>query len=36
MEEGLVDDKLSLHLGKTECIIFGFTRKLNKISNFTV
>ena len=29
--EWLVDNKLSLHLGKTESIIFGPKRKLNKI-----
>ena len=26
----LVDNKLSLHMGKTECIIFGSKRKLRK------
>ena len=28
----LVDNKLSLHMGKTECIIFGSKRKLRKIN----
>ncbi len=32
----LVDNKLSLHLGKTECVIFGSKRRLNKVSNFKV
>lgn len=32
----LVDNKLSLHLGKTECIIFGPKRKLKKVTNFEV
>ena len=32
----LVDNKLSLHLGKTECIIFGPKRKLKKVKNFEV
>ena len=32
----LVDNKLSLHMGKTECIIFGSKRKLRKINNFSV
>jgi hypothetical protein len=26
----LIDNKLSLHLGKTECILFGSKRKLKK------
>ena len=30
----LVDNKLSLHLGKTESILFGSKRKLNKITYF--
>ena len=31
----LIDNKLSLHLGKTECILFGSKRKLckNKVFN---
>ena len=32
----LVDNKLSLHMGKTECIIFGSKRNLRKINNFSV
>ena len=32
----LVDNKLSLHLGKTECIMFGSKRKLSKLHNFNV
>ena len=30
----IVDNKLSLHMGKTKCIIFGSKWKLRKISNF--
>ena len=32
----LIDNKLSLHVGKTECILFGSKRKLNKVANFQV
>ena len=32
----LVDNKLSLHLGKTELILFGSKRKLKKIKDFFV
>ena len=32
----LVDNKLSLHLGKTECILFGPRRKLKGIQDFSV
>jgi hypothetical protein len=32
----LVDNKLSLHLGKTECILFGTKRKLAKIDKFNI
>ena len=32
----LVDNKLSLHMGKTECTIFGSKRKLREINNFSV
>lgn len=32
--EWLVDNKLSLHLGKTECILFGSKRKLKKVKDF--
>jgi len=34
--EWLVDKKVSLHLGKTEYILFGPKRKLNKDSQFSV
>ena len=32
----LMDNKLSLHLGKTESILFGSKRKLRKITSFEV
>ena len=32
----LVDNKLSLHLGKTECILFGSKRKLTEVDSFNV
>ena len=32
----LVDNKLSLHLGKTECILFGSKRKLKRVKDFKV
>ncbi len=32
----LIDNKLSLHLGKTECMLFGPKRKIKQISNFSV
>ena len=32
----LVDNKLSLHLGKTEAILFGSKRKLSNANNFNV
>merc|ERR1712055_388294 len=32
----LIDNKLSLHLGKTETILFGTKRKLKHINNFLV
>ena len=32
----LVDNRLSLHLGKTETILFGPPRKLKQVVNFTV
>jgi len=32
----LVDNKLSLHLGKTECILFGSKPKLRKVNNFRI
>ena len=34
--EWLVDNKLSLHFGKTECILFGPTRKLKEVQDFIV
>ena len=32
----LVDNKLSLHLDNTECVLFGPRRKLDNIKNFDV
>ena len=32
----LVDNKLSLHLGKTECVLFGPKRKLKDHSDFCI
>ena len=32
----LIDNKLSLHVGKTECILFGSTRNLRKVVDFRV
>ena len=32
----LVDNRLSLHVGKTECLLFGSKRKLKAIENFPV
>ena len=32
----LIDNKLSLHLGKTESVMFGSKRKLNKVKDFIV
>ena len=32
----LTDNRLSLHLGKTECILFGTFCKLQKVSDFSV
>ena len=32
----LVDNKLSLHVGKTECLIFGTKRSLKKVESFQV
>ena len=32
----LVDNKLSLHLGKTECVLFGSKHQLKKVQSFTV
>ena len=32
----LIDNKLSLHLGKTECMLFGTQKRLNKVNSFSV
>ena len=32
----LVDNKLSLHFGKTECMIFGSKRKIKQVDKFNV
>ena len=32
----MIDNKLSLHLGKTEAILFGTKRKLNSVQDFSV
>jgi hypothetical protein len=32
----LTDNKLSLHLGKTKCMLFGHKRKIRQIKNFYV
>ena len=32
----LSDNKLSIHLGKTESILFGSNFNLNKVDNFTI
>ena len=32
----LVDNKLSLHVGKTECLLFGSRRRLKSVENFRV
>ena len=32
----LVDNKLSLHVGKTECLLFGSKRKLKGVASFSV
>ena len=32
----LINNKLSLHVGKTECILFGSSRKLSKVDQFQV
>ena len=32
----LVENKLSLHLGKTECMLFGPKRKLGKVEHFSI
>jgi hypothetical protein len=32
----LVDNRLSLHLGKTECVLFGTKRRLRRVGDFQV
>ena len=32
----LIDNKLSLHLGNTDCVLFGSRRKLKKVTYFNV
>ena len=32
----LIDNKLSLHMGKTKCILFGSKRKLRKHGHFSI
>ena len=32
----LIDNKLSLHMGKTECLLFGTKRKLKRVQNFHI
>ena len=33
-KQWLVDNKLSLHIGKTECMLFGSSRKLKRVGDF--
>ena len=33
--EWLIDNKLAVRLGKTECVCFGSQRKLKKVEHFT-
>ena len=35
-KQWLVDNKLSLHVGKTECLIFGSKKRLKKVGDFQV
>ena len=35
-KQWLVDNKLSLHVGKTECLLFGSNRRLKKVNDFDV
>ena len=35
-KQWLVDNKLSLHIGKTECMLFGSSRKLKRVGDFRV
>jgi hypothetical protein len=32
----LIDNKLSLHVGKTECLLFGSSKRLGKVKDFQV
>ena len=32
----LTDNKLSLHIGKTECLLFGTNKRLGKVGNFQI
>ena len=32
----LIDNKLSLHLGKTECLLFGTSRRLKRVGEFRI
>ena len=32
----LIDNRLSLHMGKTECLLFGTSRKLKRVGNFSL
>ena len=32
----LTDNRLSLHMGKTECLLFGTSRKLKKVGSFDI
>ena len=35
-KEWLVDNKLSLHVGKTECLLFGSKNRLRRVGDFQV
>ena len=35
-QKWLIDNRLSLHVGKTECVIFGTRKRLKKVGDFTV
>ena len=35
-KQWLVDNRLSLHVGKTECLLFGSKRKLKKVEDFQI
>ena len=32
----LIDNRLSLHMGKTECILFGTSQRLGRVQNFQI